>query len=97
MKQRLKVTSQTPQQTLAGHTPGPWEYRPGVSPRVVANNGLVICDTQSKNANLIAAAPEMLALLERINHAFYVKNSSKALREVMAETKPLLQKARGEV
>jgi hypothetical protein len=41
------------------------------------------------------AAPEMLALLKRINEAFYVKGTRKALLPVMAETKPLIARAEG--
>ena len=33
---------------------------------------------------------ELLALLKRINEAFYVKGTRKALLSVMAETKPLI-------
>ena len=34
------------------------------------------------------------SLLERINTAFYVEGTTKALRPVMAETKPMLQAIR---
>jgi hypothetical protein len=40
---------------------------------------------------------EMLSLIERMNYAFYVKGTSKALNPVMAETKQILAKARGYV
>ena len=49
------------------------------------------------NAQLMAAAPELLELLKRINHAFYVEGTSKAMKEVMSETKKLIHKAEGEV
>jgi hypothetical protein len=52
-------------------------------------------DVNLANARLIAAAPEMLELLERINFIFYVKGTRKAMIEVMAETKPLIHKAKG--
>jgi protein-disulfide isomerase-like protein with CxxC motif len=52
-------------------------------------------DENLANARLIAHAPELLELLERINFVFYVKGTRKAMIEVMAETKPLLEKARG--
>lgn len=48
------------------------------------------------DAHLIAASPEMYALLAEINWVFYVTGTTKAMREVMAKTKPLLKKARGE-
>jgi hypothetical protein len=41
------------------------------------------------------AAPDMLSLLKRINDAFYVKGTRKALLEVMKETKPLIARAEG--
>lgn len=41
------------------------------------------------------AAPDMLSLLKRINEAFYVYGTRKALLPVMAETKPLIRKAEG--
>jgi hypothetical protein len=37
----------------------------------------------------------MLSLLKRINDAFYVKGSRKALLAVMKETKPLIARAEG--
>lgn len=46
-------------------------------------------------SHLILAAPEMLALLKRINEAFYVHGTTKALLPVMAETKPLIRRAEG--
>lgn len=51
---------------------------------------------QTANARLIAAAPELYALLDEINAAFYCRTSKKAWLELMARTKPLLRKARGE-
>lgn len=44
---------------------------------------------------LVANAPQMLDLLKRINHAFYVDGTAKALRPIMAETKALIHKAEG--
>ena len=55
-----------------------------------------VSDEQEANTRLIASAPEMYALLAEINAAFYGAGTKKALMEVMAKTKPLLRKARGE-
>lgn len=38
---------------------------------------------------------ELLALLKRIRHAFYVDGTSKALRPVMAETSAAILRAEG--
>jgi hypothetical protein len=48
------------------------------------------------NAQLIACAPELYEMLEKINAAFYTRTSRKEWLELMEETKPLLRKARGE-
>jgi hypothetical protein len=54
---------------------------------------------KKKNAAFIVRAcnahPDMLCLLKRINEAFYVKGTRKALLEAMKETKPLIAKAEG--
>jgi hypothetical protein len=47
------------------------------------------------NARLIAAAPDMLSLLKRLNEAFYVKGTRKALMEVMQETRPMIARTEG--
>lgn len=46
--------------------------------------------------NISNHAPELLALLEKLNHAFYVDGTSKALKPLMAQTKDLLKRTRGE-
>ena len=49
-------------------------------------------------ADFIATTPELLEsaryLLARINNAFYVDGTSKALKPVMADTRPMLQRLR---
>lgn len=57
----------------------------------------IITDENKANANLISAAPEMYEILDKINAAFYTRTSRKEWLELMEKTKPLLQKARGEL
>jgi hypothetical protein len=52
-------------------------------------------EIQKANAELIAAAPELYEMLEKINEVFYARASEKEWLELMEQTKPLLQKARG--
>ena len=47
------------------------------------------------NASLIAAAPEMYELLDKINAAFYTRTSRKEWIDLMEQSRPLLKKARG--
>lgn len=47
------------------------------------------------NAHLFAAASELYDLLDKINAAFYTRTSRKEWLELMEQTKPLLQRARG--
>lgn len=73
------TTKHTPQQTLAGHTPGPWKVITNsdrqltistVKPLIgrqyithIAQVNFTPVDSPEANANLIAAAPEMLEAL----------------------------------
>ena len=82
--------------------PSPWAIGIDLSDiqvQVIAANGshicYVECDPVEEIALLIAVAPEMLLLLKRLNEAFYVKGTRKALMEVMKETKPLIARAEG--
>lgn len=62
----------------------------------IFSNGEVVGTAYTKaNALLFTAAPEMLALLKRLNWAFYVEGTTKALKAVMMETKDLIHKAEG--
>lgn len=54
-------------------------------------------DNKDKSAHLIAAAPEMYEMIDKINAAFYTRTSKKEWMDLMEKTKPLLQKARGEI
>lgn len=87
---------------------GEWEVRSGGVDRVYVKGGARICqvmpeyredrpfEEDAAAAKLIAQAPAMYALLAELNEVFYVKGSKKAMMEVMAKTKPLMKKARGE-
>ena len=44
---------------------------------------------------LLWIAPQLLDIVKRLNDAFYVGGTSKALRSIMAETKDLIRKAEG--
>lgn len=47
------------------------------------------------NAALIAAAPELLAIIKDMRQAFYVEGTRKALLQVMERSKDLIAKAEG--
>lgn len=86
------------------HTPGPWSvthqvYTDGTydiigEGKVIAHLGGCLAgnDTGEANAALIAAAPDLLDLIKRLNYAFYVDGTSKAMKPIMAETKAIIQK-----
>jgi hypothetical protein len=89
------------------HYPGNWHVeRLNGFHKVCDEQGVTVADIPvhpldppewaEANADLIAAAPEMYDLLAEINQTFYVDGTSKALKAVMAKTKPLLSKARGQ-
>ena len=64
-------------------------------PLDIAEGKLTIDGSLTGNLALIAAAPDLLALIKRINTAFYVDGTAKALRPVMAETKEMIRLAEG--
>lgn len=83
----------------AQHTPGPWRTG-GKDGRIIyAADGFAVADAtvfhgrhegeHSENARLIAAAPELLAALERIAELSYDSEATRVAREAIA-------KARGE-
>lgn len=84
-------------------TTGHWYYKIVTEEKPLGNYPLHICtlnkfkdETHLKNAALIAAAPELYEMLDKINAAFYTRTSRKEWLELMEQTKPLLQKTRGE-
>lgn len=89
------------------HTPGPWKFNINKTALLALNknNEHVFIYNASpynsmepniKDAALIAAAPELYEMVDKINSAFYTRTSRKEWLELMEKTKPLLQKARGE-
>ncbi len=92
------------------HTPGPW--------RVIRKVGLTIYPEENKsvyiafmnnarsnceaNANLMAAAPEMLDLLEWLTHLHHGvskdgdKPSDAEWEDCLEQAKPIIAKAKGE-
>jgi hypothetical protein len=76
------------------HTPGPWHYETGDGGAVIYT-GFTIAkipidgsDWQS-NAHLIAAAPDLLAALERLAHPMADDEDLDYAREVIAKAKGL--------
>lgn len=93
----------------AKYTPGPWTYESkdlgGEVPcyMVYAPDSLRVAMVTRpggkgdfENARLIAAAPEMYEALLAIREAFYVENSSKAVREAM-KLSDIVKKADGRI
>lgn len=94
-------------ETTSRYTPGPW-IATGFEHTVINDaQGNTIVATpgtstgtlieMKANANLIAAAPEMLALLKRVNNVFYAQGTRKAMIEIMSEALPLIKKAEGRI
>lgn len=89
------------------HTPGPWAVNDkdtGMNDSgTIEGCGIVICpdvygesrERTNANAALIAAAPELLAIIKDMRQAFYVKGTRKALLEVMERSKDIIAKAEG--
>jgi hypothetical protein len=90
------------------HTPGPWFVDwDGKDVAVFAkdNIGEPLLTLRSaknlldKDANLVAAAPDLLLALERVEHALGLVFSKKPLRdmsETLAEARAAIKKAKGE-
>ena len=87
------------------HTPGPW-FSIATSNighnAVVDADGFTICDPSPMgkgNARLIAAAPDMLAALEKLSRAFdldeYDEDRAHAEACAMREARDAIAKARG--
>ena len=90
------------------HTPGPWHIINektivgADSPRqgYVADVNLHRSSDNGEpdgfaNAALIAAAPELLAIIKDMRQAFYVEGTRKALLQVMERSKDIIAKSEG--
>lgn len=89
------------------HTKGPWKFNINKTALLALNKNnehefiynaspYNFIEPSNADATLIATAPELYEMLDKINAAFYTRTSRKEWLELMEQTKPLLQKARGE-
>lgn len=89
------------------HTPGPWKFlddRAVVAGDVLIAQTSKINDSNYANANLIAAAPEMLEALEKLTIEFELQlkergcniESSRQFYRPLVEAIRVIAKARGE-
>jgi hypothetical protein len=92
------------------HTPGPWEaddesiYAKNADgswqqvaelPGWRTNKGEVMSDTDHANARLIAAAPDMLAALKRMERVFRAASATYGDDAALAEARAVIAKAEG--
>lgn len=87
----LGPTSQRPKEMFDGHTPGPWRMlRSGM----IKMGGHWICAVTARNriynGPLIEAAPEMLAMLERMLQPVAASEA----QQIIADAKDLVQRAK---
>jgi hypothetical protein len=82
------------------HTPGPWRVSSIRPTQIMDDHGIVIAECLDRgtetpfpeaNARVMAAAPDMLALLEEIVEPHELTND-----EVLEQARAAIQKARGE-
>lgn len=89
----------------AGHTPGPWQI---TKETIVGefctytkirdkDNGVIatLHINEEANAALIAAAPELLAMLKAANAAFFGAGTRLELLKALKDSKALIAKAEG--
>lgn len=71
------------------HTPGPWKWaRSGLEPCVIRGTVEGEISVDDEDAALIAAAPELLAALERISRAGWPTNKDyRHIAEVIKKAK----------
>lgn len=80
-----------------GHTPGPWEAEYGTDGYfyVTHDDGLENRSNPVADARLIAAAPDMLRALERINHTLAVHGKVDCGTDLACFVSEVLAKATG--
>lgn len=77
-------------------TPGPWHYDDELG-GVYSKGGQFVCDvTDKNNANLIAAAPELLEALQKMVSKAYKQNWNDAYPEEIQSAQAAINKALGE-
>ena len=86
--------------TQATHTLGPWQATEGGNVRTVAEPGWLVATVASTfrkqgNARLIAAAPELLAALERLLHQVEYMGAPDDHEDII-EARAAIAKAKGE-
>ena len=101
------MTNETKQAAVAGHTPGPWHVT--YDGTVKSASGTVadcigIERVRMNNARLIAAAPDLLAALERaasaLEYAAHLERNKKmiaTLNQHATDARAALNKAKGAV
>lgn len=97
---------------MSNHTPGPWrvtrDHTPGqlgVNERIRDKHNWVICNLHvnaDANGRLIAAAPDMLAALQGIEHTIHKldgktgHHATNAFYDILQEARAAIAKAQGE-
>jgi hypothetical protein len=94
---------------VAGHTPGPWAvgepyrfgYDSGRTPITGSNAAVAIVDTSSRylpgaaNAQLIAAAPDLLAAVHRAAEYFAANQDDEIAADLLNEMRAVINNAEG--
>ncbi len=77
------------------HTPGPWDALPNLKQhgRIVAR-GHWVADTLAQDAHLIAAAPELLAALEKAEYVMSAV-SHHGVPQALEQARAAIAKAKG--
>lgn len=79
--------------TNTTHTPGPWDWQDGRLIGDINGEGVAVLLDMAANARLIAAAPELLAALEKVQD--WLAGCS-TIETVRKEVRAAIAKAKGE-